>query len=39
MPILIGYIKTQTEEKSVFDKIFQIYDNKLFNSTIGIFYE
>jgi len=31
--------KNYSDEKSVFWKIFQLRDNKLFNTTIGIFYE
>jgi len=33
------YYKLQSDEKSVFWKIFQLHDNKLFNTTLGIFYE
>jgi len=33
------YYKPQSDEKSVFWKIFQLHDNKLFNITFGIFYE
>ena len=31
--------KNYSDEKSVFWKIFQLRDNKLFKTTIGIFYE